>query len=312
MRPRSSMKARRFTYIHIPRQTLRAKIVEQISPGTIRWSSKLKDFSEWTGERGNACDGKGVTISLTDGTTIDAALLIAADGIFSTVRRQLSLRGDCLNYLGLIVVLGIVTTTGDDKGHNGKEEAVAIPLTQHRIFETVDGTTRIYAMPFTKDATMWQLSFPFAEAAARALVKDPAALKAEVLQRCGQWHDPVPSLLRSTPLDCMSGYPIYDRDPLDPEVLRMPHMAEADTANARPAPQCRVTMIGDAAHPMSPFKGQGANQALFDAVLLAEILEDSVRRHGPGIGLDIALPLFEKRMLNRTARVVRACIISIT
>ena len=43
-----------------------------------------------------------------------------------------------------------------------------------------------------------------------------------------------------------------------------------------------------------------------DAVQLAEILEDSVQLHGPRTGLDIALPLFERRMLSRSARVVVA------
>ena len=55
-------------------------------------------------------------------------------------------------------------------------------------FETVDGVTRIYAMPFTTTSTMWQLSFPYAEEAARVLVKDPAALKAEIVRRCAAWH----------------------------------------------------------------------------------------------------------------------------
>eukprot|EP00746_Dinoflagellata_sp_MGD_P035424 gnl/MRDRNA2_/MRDRNA2_184761_c0_seq1.p1 gnl/MRDRNA2_/MRDRNA2_184761_c0~~gnl/MRDRNA2_/MRDRNA2_184761_c0_seq1.p1 ORF type:complete len:405 (-),score=69.73 gnl/MRDRNA2_/MRDRNA2_184761_c0_seq1:31-1185(-) len=64
--------------------------------------------------------------------------------------------------------------------------------------------------------------------------------------------------------------------------------------------------MGDAAHPMCPFRAQGANQALADAVLLADVLEDSVRKHGPQNGLDFALPVFEEKMLRRSGRLVIA------
>eukprot|EP00971_Amphidinium_carterae_P324051 6439534-Amphidinium_carterae.1 len=68
------------------------------------------------------------------------------------------------------------------------------------------------------------------------------------------------------------------------------------------APQRRVTIMGDAAHPMCPFRAQGANQALSDAVLFAEVLAESIRKHGPQKGLDEAPPVFEKKMLSRAAR----------
>ena len=67
-------------------------------------------------------------------------------------------------------------------------------------------------MPFTKSSAMWQLSFPMSEERAKALSKDNARLKAEILKRCACWHKPVPELLESTPLDCFSGYPVYDRE----------------------------------------------------------------------------------------------------
>ena len=43
--------------------------------------------------RGFEYGERGVTVTLTDGTSIDAALLVGSDGIFSTVRRQLDLAG---------------------------------------------------------------------------------------------------------------------------------------------------------------------------------------------------------------------------
>ena len=51
-------------------------------------------------------------------------------------------------------------------------------------------------------------------------------------------------------------------------------------------------------HPMTPFKAQGANQAISDAVLLAESLADGVRKYGADEGFDKALPTFEQKMLN--------------
>eukprot|EP00873_Tetraselmis_striata_P001959 jgi/Tetstr1/422223/TSEL_013075.t1 len=128
---------------------------------------------------------------------------------------------------------------------------------------------------------------------AREYSKNAGTLKAEILRRCGAWHAPIPEMLRATPLTGMSGYPVYDRELLEPGVLRP--AAEA----AR-----RVTLIGDAAHPMTPFKAQGANQAISDAALLADCLADGVRRLGPASGLQAALPVFEAKMLARSARMV--------
>jgi flavin-dependent dehydrogenase len=95
----------------------------------------------------------------------------------------------------------------------------------------------------------------------------------------------------------MAGYPAFDRDMTPAKVLR------GDASS-------RVTLIGDAAHPMSPFKGQGANQALLDAVHLArcivrspEYLLPGERRYGcvhPFVTVQDALAEAEKSMLQRS------------
>ncbi|MFF4698249.1 FAD-dependent monooxygenase [Streptomyces chattanoogensis] len=60
----------------------------------------------------------------------------------------------------------------------------------------------------------------------------------------------------------------------------------------------RITLLGDSAHPMLPFMGQGANQAIEDAVALAACLRDA----GPG-ELSAALRRYESLRRPRTTLV---------
>ena len=106
---------------------------------------------------------------------------------------------------------------------------------------------------------MWQLSFPMEPEAAAALARGGGeALLAHARERCANWATPVPELLGATRADDVTGYPIYDRP-----------------VGSRFGTGGRITLLGDAAHPMAPFKGQGANQALVDALALARALYDS-------------------------------------
>lgn len=61
---------------------------------------------------------------------------------------------------------------------------------------------------------------------------------------------------------------------------------------------CRVVVLGDAVHSMSPFKGQGANQALTDGPLLASWLQKA--------SIDSAVKGFWREMVQRTASKVKA------
>jgi 2-polyprenyl-6-methoxyphenol hydroxylase-like FAD-dependent oxidoreductase len=255
-------------FAHVPRQILRLRMLEKVAPGTIKWGCRMSNFEE---------THIGVKVFLDDGSTIDACLLIGSDGIFSTTRRLLNLNvkghaQDTLTYCGLCVSLGIVY-----------DAEFKVQLAKERIFETVDGSARVYAMPFTPGSTMWQLSFPCGEEDAKEYSRDTNKLKKKLTELTEKWHDPVPAMLLSTKIENMSGYPVYDRDVLDPTTLRPPDHKKR-----------RVTLMGDAAHPMTPFKAQGANQAVADAVLLARCLTEGVHKFGTIAGVVESLSVFEQ------------------
>src|SRR5262249_33246111 len=130
------------------------------------------------------------------------------------------------------------------------------------------------------DRVLWQLSLPGKSQEFEALSSPER--KQRALAEVGDWVEPIPELIRLTPDQDTTTKDLADRDPL---------------ASAR---QGRVVLIGDAAHPMTPHRGQGGNSAMVDGMKLAESLANAQGN------IDGALAAFDQEMLARTRPLVLA------
>lgn len=265
------------TNIHIARQSLRSSLLNQLGGNSsVKWNHQLINF-----EKGDCFK---LNFKVNDEIiTQNADLIIGADGIRSIVRKlTIDEKEYPMQYLGCMVILGICLL-------KDLENIESNLLDGATVFQTANGNERIYVMPFDSKSVMWQLSFPISEKDALILSKKGTkALKNEACKRVS-WHNPIPQILNNTSEDLVSGYPVYDRELLTTETLKK---------------LGNITLIGDAAHPMSPFKGQGANQALLDALQLARTITKECRPKSDwrksGIRASV-LNQFEEEMLDRTA-----------
>ena len=277
--PLETENSSKHTNIHISRQSLRLALLEQLGKDNkVQWGHQLLDFKE---NKNNDIDLSFQVNDEIKKAKVD--ILVGADGIRSSVRKLLiGEESTPLRYLDCIVILGICPLSA--------LENIDSPLLDSAtVFQTANGNERIYMMPYDSNSLMWQLSFPMSEKEAKELsAKGPKFLKEEACRRT-QWHHPIPQILAATLETQISGYPVYDRELLTSELLSKGE---------------NITLIGDAAHPMSPFKGQGANQALLDALKLAREITKKCKPSSNWREIGVrksVLNDFESEMLERSA-----------
>lgn len=180
-------------------------------------------------------DADGVQLRFDDGSTATADVLIGADGIRSVVREQLA--GDQPRFSGQTVYRGLVP--GGLLPDLVANPTVTIWLGpgQHCVHYPIAGG-KLVSFVATTPATDWHGESWTAPAQVQTMTAAYAA-----------WHERVVGLLSAA--DTVTRWALHDRDP---------------------APRWstdRITLVGDAAHPMLPFGAQGAAQAIEDAATLA-------------------------------------------
>jgi 2-polyprenyl-6-methoxyphenol hydroxylase-like FAD-dependent oxidoreductase len=104
------------------------------------------------------------------------------------------------------------------------------------------------------------------------------ARKPAVAARFAGWHHPVEAIIAATDEEAITRHDVYDRPPI------------------KSWGEGRVTLLGDAAHPMTNAAGQGANTTIEDAVVLGSRLQGSS-------DVLAGLRAYEQERAGRTARI---------
>jgi salicylate hydroxylase len=211
-------------------------------------------------------DDAGARVSFHNGAVVDADVVIAADGIHSELRHHVVPPSRPV-FSGSVAYRG---TVAHDQVPDWPTDAWQMWLGPGRHF---------LVFPLRAGQLVNYVGFVPADEQMReswSAPGDPDQLR----QEFAGWDSRIESLLEQVSSTLRWG--LYDREPL-------PVWTNG-----------RLSLLGDAAHPMLPHLGQGANQAIEDGIALAAILARADRRTAPQ-----ALLAYERLRRERVALVQR-------
>ena len=248
-------------------QVLWQAAAARLPTGALLRHARLQGFTQ---------DESGVTVHLADGRSLRGDALIGADGIHSVIRASLHPDDGGIRWNGIQMWRGAVEWPAFEGGDtmivagDMKEKLVLYPIAPGGSAET--------------RLTNWVVCAQIGDASKPPPRREdwsrPGQLD-EVLAHVARFRIPfldVAALVRAT--SEFWEYPMCDRDPL-------PFWTQG-----------RVTLMGDAAHPMYPVGSNGASQAVLDARCLADLLASQAP--------EAALAAYAAERLPKVAEIVRA------
>ena len=193
------------------------------------------------------------TATFEDGSKVEADYVVACDGAGSAIRQQFV--GDQKHYLGLNSI------------HFESRLEVQHPFLEGGYFLMLGDNGCSFFCYRQPGGVYWSYVLHAGSETETADLPLPDLLK-RVRQDTANWHELVPTIVAAAVPESVGVRGYYDKDPITK--IR----------------EGRIWMIGDAAHPMCPFQGQGANMAIMDAVRLAGYFGGDVDNAGKAAAVE--------------------------
>lgn len=237
--------------LSVSRPALHSSLKQLIPDHIIKYGKQIDHYSVQE-------DG-GIMLHFTDKSSVECSLLIAADGTRSVIRRQL-LSGDAgqRDFAGYAQVGARIPTKALESllCDSGSISEMVLSREGCSFFfmPLGNGDEHIWALIIRCDSTLLSSLNSMSQ----------EQLKAFAVEHVKHWRHP----LREVILKHSFEHPIH--------VTGYYYHAPQKLLPLQKQPACRIVLIGDAAHSMTPLQGEGGNTALEDGVSVANAIGDAL------------------------------------